>query len=337
MQDNQTTTKPRFSSKNRSSSSKLDRIETTQQTTSIHYSEREIYYDLDREELNMAETVLSFLHDGRHPETIERFRNCSTDTYLYYDQDTSRIISRSSHCHIRWCPICATKRARFISGITYDWLMAAREPSFITLTLAHIAGESLAAMLGRLHSAFKIFRRDKQIKQSVFGGIWFLQVKRGRDSEWHAHLHIAADSSFIPKERLSEIWLKCTGDSKIIDIQRIREKSKMAAYVARYVSKPCELKELSFSDAIEVVETLRGKRLFGKWGNAAQLQFKPQEKEQQNLIPIASLSIIAKLHRNGISQVATNIYRALHTGEPIDKEQIEALTVFLHEPPWPPD
>lgn len=307
----------------RSLSSQLDRIETTVQTKTIHNSLREIHYDEDREEFRQSSAVLQHIYGLRHPATIERLENCGSDGHVYYDQEASRVIVRASHCHIRWCPICSKIRTRRISGLVYDWLMAAQSPSFITLTLSHIPDEPLARMVERLHIGFKKFRRNKTIRQNIIGGIWFLQVKRGRDKQWHAHLHIAADSIFIPKEQLSSIWLDSTGDSKIIDIQRIWNKAQMAAYVARYVSKPARLSEFSFSDAVEIVLTLKGMRLFGKFGTAAQLDFGNAEPEQKpNLIPICSLRQLANLAKSDMIPLAFKIYSAFRENEPISYADI---------------
>lgn len=314
-------------------SSKLDRIETSKQTKTYFNSESEVSYANNTAEFQATSEALLHLYSFRHPEIIDRYQNCGTDTYLYYDVAERRVVGRSSKCHLRWCPLCSSKRAGAIAAACHDWLMAARNPSFITLTLQHYENESLRNNIARLHQAFKILRRSKTFKQAVFGGIWFFQTKRGRDSLWHSHLHIAADSEYIRKSELSDLWQAATGDSKIVDIQRVKSPKKMAAYVARYVSRPMQLQDFSFDDRIEIITTLHGKRMFGKWGTAAQLNFKEQEPESSNLVPIASLRRIAQLCRTGIIPRAKDIYRAWRDKCEIAYEWISPVIDLLSEPP----
>lgn len=316
-------------------SSSLDSIETSKQMKTYYNSEQEISYHADPDEFRQTHAVLSHLYGFRKHQIINRLEDCGRDSFVYYDQDAAAVVLRSSHCHLRWCPICAAKRARRISGTAYDWLMAAREPAFITLTLAHIPGETLGNMLKRLDLGFKKFRRDKTLRTSLFGGIWFRQVKRGADGHWHAHLHIAADTRFIPQRQLSAIWAAATSNSKIVDIQRVWDKRKVAAYIARYVSKPARLSEFSFSDAVEIVTTLHSKRMFGKWGTASQLQFgEPEEQAQANLIPVCKLSLLASLARSGLSPLAHKLYTAMICRDRIAAAEVEAFKeAVAAEPP----
>lgn len=319
--------KARKSSENQSfsktSSSSLDRIETTKQTPPIYNSERQLHYESDAREFEQSNAVLRHIYRLAHPATIERLEACSSFSSIYYDKDAGTLRKITPRCHIRWCPICAGFRAKRISGLTFDWLVAAREPSFITLTLAHQAGQTLTSQITKLQIAFKKFRRDKYIKQNIRGGIWFLETKRGRDTEWHTHLHIAADSQFMPQRTISDIWLACTSDSKIIHIERIKSKQKMAAYVAKYCSKPIRLSDVSFKDAVEIVSSCKGKRLFGKWGTAAQLQFEePKPEQRPNEIKVCSLKNLKRAADLGCYPQTQEIWEAIHTGRPVSHNLI---------------
>lgn len=307
-------------------SSRLDRLETIQQTKRIYNSIREESYESDPIEFDRVQQVFDHLYRYRSPETMRRFEDCGRTTHLYYDPVERTIRSTGSFCHIRWCPVCSPRRVAQISGACFDWLLAAREPSFITLTLHHIAGEALSVQLDRLHEAFKKFRRHKRIKELIFGGIWFLQVKRGGDAQWHSHLHIAADSTFIPKNELSGIWSQASNGSKIIDISRVRSKRAVAGYVSRYVSRVEKLSNFSFDDALEVCCTLRGRRLYGKWGNASQLRFKTatEQLDTSGLVKIGTLKQLASAARLNCYPEVNAVYDAYRTHEPIDHNSVLA-------------
>jgi len=115
----------------------------------------------------------------------------------------------------------------------------------------------------------------KVIKYSMRGGIWFLQVKRGRgDHKWHPHLHIVADSDYIDKQALSLAWLQATGNSYIIDIRSIKNESEVADYVARYSSLPCRLTDFTKADRVEIATVLHGVRLSSCFGTGRKCHIK---------------------------------------------------------------
>lgn len=54
------------------------------------------------------------------------------------------------------------------------------------------------------------------------------------------HIHMIVDCEWIPKSELSETWRLITGDSFIVDIQKIdvfKDPKKVYAYITKYVTK----------------------------------------------------------------------------------------------------
>jgi hypothetical protein len=149
--------------------------------------------------------------------------------------------------------------------------------SFITLTLCG-ANQSLAEKIDRLYKHFKALRNHPTWAENVKGGVAFLEVKwSDKAQRWHPHLHILAQARYIEKGDLTRAWFSISKDSYIIDIQRVREKAKVANYVTKYASKPLNT---SFSNTPELLDeavlALKGRRLafaFGSWfGHALNLE-----------------------------------------------------------------
>lgn len=310
--------------------SSLDSIETTAHFT-IPESLHERRFQDDPDEFRQTSAVLSHIYQFRNPETLRRFDACGSDAFFFYDENSGHIAVRANSCHIRWCPACAAARAGLVAGRLFDWLAAIERPTFITLTHQHRVGESISAGLRRLHESFRHFRRLKAVRENMRGGVWFLQVKRGRDSCWHAHIHIAADCSYIPQRELSGLWLQSTGDSSIVDIRAVHNKEKLASYIARYVSRPARLSDFNFSDAVEIVTSLRGRRLFGKWGNAAQLKFNNRESEEQErkLVKIGSWKLLKKACDDNIYDEPRKLWNAYILHEPISADLFERCRDIL--------
>src|SRR4030042_2043678 len=63
----------------------------------------------------------------------------SCRTYARFAQHTStgKVIVLSSHCRLRWCPLCARSRSFEIQTKLTSWLHSIRWPAFITFTLRH--------------------------------------------------------------------------------------------------------------------------------------------------------------------------------------------------------
>ena len=185
----------------------------------------------------------------------------------------------ASACRDRWCPMCAGQKARFAKEQTQLFFESLKAPRFLTLTLRNDTGE-LKEQIEFLTMAFRTLRQRAFWKRNVVGGIWYLQVKRGKNSGcWHPHLHILLDGEYMEQTRLSQLWERVTYGSPIIDIQRIYNPEEAAKYVARYSARPANLSDLSLVDRIEVVTALHGKRMAGTFGTGKTVTLTPPKVE----------------------------------------------------------
>jgi hypothetical protein len=186
----------------------------------------------------------------------------------------------------------------------------------LTLTLKHI-GESLSEQIERLRKSFIALRKRKFWKECVTGGLWFMEITFNKVTcEWHTHFHVLLDGSYIPQKKLSREWLTVTGDSSIVDIRAIKNKNKLAKYVAKYVAKIMDITVLETQQRIELFASVHGKHTAGTFGNARYIKLttKPPE-DKHKWHKIASWRVIIELA--SYDKEARDTLRAWQTGQPL--------------------
>jgi hypothetical protein len=186
----------------------------------------------------------------------------------------------------------------------------------VTLTLAH-SDKPLVEQLKIFDRFYRNFRRNKTVVQYVTGGIWFLEVKKSdRDNRWHPHYHMLLVGSYMPKALLSRIWLQTTGDSMIVDIRSAGNHKRVAAYVAKYSSKPAELCSMNTDDVLCLMMSLHGKKLVSCFGCAVKLKLsaivRPDRDKYQRL---CSWSTLKTLYNSFYD--ARLVWQCYISGEPL--------------------
>lgn len=247
-------------------SSRVHTIETTVHQSQPDY--RSLLLKGLEDEYQATVDAFNYYYGMSAERHISQLERCSTFAFFCMDQSDRTIKVSASRCRLRWCPICAKKHAYIVKRNTELWYKEAAEPKLLTLTIQH-GDSTLAEQIGRIQKSFRLFRRATFTKNWIRGGIWFLQTKRSSNSEtWHTHLHIVLDAPYMRKERISEIWSKCSNGSFIIDIKSVRNAEHVADYVGRYVSRPLELAELDDAQKYEAISALHGRRMCGTFGSA---------------------------------------------------------------------
>ena len=219
----------------------------------------------------------------------ERFHHCGSGCVIEVCKVSGRARAVSNHCHDRFCKACGDTRSRLIAA-NLERHLDKREARFITLTLKHNSSR-LCDQVDRLQTCFRRLREWVGWEESVKGGAAFLEVKLDKGGRfWHPHIHIIAEGSYLPHHRLSEAWLKITGDSSIVDIRFVRDPGEVVRYVAKYASKPLDATLFRSPDHLdEAMLALRGRRLcntFGSW-RGVKLEDKPDDPGEWT--PVCSL------------------------------------------------
>lgn len=97
---------------------------------------------------------------------------------------------------------------------------------------------------------------------SAYAMTW--EATPGANGEGHLHMHVAALSSWIPFERLHEVWRTVMPGACVLDVQAPKNGRKAvgraANYLAKYVTKGIEPSEFTGRKAGELLVAMRGKR-----------------------------------------------------------------------------
>jgi len=256
-------------------SSRLDPQETTGPPPS-GWSYRDFLTSGIPKQINQADAVYGALDNRSDTHRLAALRACRSLAWFVRHRVSGEIRIASSRCNLRWCPLCIkTKRFVMLQSLI-PWVKNARKPKFLTLTLKH-SPAPLADQVNALYGFFRTLRRRPFFKKRLIGGVWFFQITKSKtDGFWHPHLHIIAEGRYIDKRVLSSVWDEITHGSRIIDIKAVKNAKKASEYVARYATAPCDLSSLSLESALEVVESLHGRRICGTFGTALGLQLVPK-------------------------------------------------------------
>lgn len=203
----------------------------------------------------------------------------------YYTVGDVRL-SKMQACQVHLlCPFCAAVRAAKASKRYQDrveYLLKEKtslKPIFITLTVKN--GKDLAERKKHLQVAFRCLldrRRDSLKKKrgyvefsKIDGAVFSYEVTwNEKNQEWHPHLHMfALANAWIDRDRLIQEWQQVTGDSKIVDVRRVKKDpeygyGKAFAEVCKYALK---FSDLSYGKTWDAFKALKGQRLSGSFGS----------------------------------------------------------------------
>lgn len=175
---------------------------------------------------------------GAPPRRYNRFALCGCEPWIIVSDEPERRVRISTNtCKSRWCKPCAADRSsRIVANLAAA--LKGKDVRLLTLTLRHRT-ERLKPQVLRLISCFRSLRQQAFWKAATSGGAYFVEVKRSPgDGLWHVHLHAVLVGKYMAHADLRASWWRITGDSNIVDIRLCRDHDKVAAYVAKYISKP---------------------------------------------------------------------------------------------------
>ncbi|MCK5617173.1 protein rep [Candidatus Pacearchaeota archaeon] len=231
------------------------------------------------EEVEATRQVYASFDDRAAERRLNSFDTCRARSWFVRHTETGNVRVATKSCKLRWCPLCAKKRQWFLVQQIKPWAESIHRLKFLTLTLKH-SDAPLKVQIDNLYKAFQRFRKLKYLREHMFGGIWFFQIKKSeRSGQWHPHLHCLIEADYMPHAKLSALWCRTTNGSIVVDIRPAGDPDKVAEYVGRYSARPSDLAGLPESERIEVVQALHGRRLMGTWGSARQMTTKMEKPE----------------------------------------------------------
>jgi len=306
------------------SSSLLEQPETSSTNASDHTYRGQFMAGKESEYAATIETYREIYQRKSCPH-IHALESCRTYASLRRDALSGDVKVFGDSCRERWCPMCAGQKAAYAKDQTEIYVKSLTAPRFLTFTLRNNESD-LKTQVSFLQQSFARIRSRAYWKKNVKGGIWFLQVKRGKNSGcWHPHLHILLDGNYMEAGRLSALWELVTYGSPIIDIRRIHNAESAASYVARYTARPAALAEMPLADRIEVIEALFRKRLSGTFGNGKTVTLTPPKIESDaDWNYIGNFDDITK--RAETEKAAKAILIAFNTYQPLSEKVFEDFT-----------
>ena len=190
-----------------------------------------------------------------------------------------------------------TTLGRFLANVPNNKL------SMITLTVAHSA-LPLCEQIDGLYASFRRLRASHIWQKNRPKGYAVLEITYNTDhGEWHPHLHLLAETPYMPHAALRDAWMIATrGTASIIDIRRVNRKSiaNYQHYLADYLTKPATTDILN-SDTLlhEWLQGLAHRKVLIRYGKPtlADAPAKPEDPGDWSLIG-SLLGILAGARRN---------------------------------------
>jgi len=159
-------------------------------------------------------------------------------------------------------------------------LKQTKHPKFITLTLKS-CDKPLEAQVENLYESFRRLRRKNWLARALTGGVWFFQFTYNhKTDQFHPHVHCLVDGDYLPHSKLKRAWLDITSDSYIVDIRRVNDHEKAAAYVARYATAPADLRKVTVPRGAQAIIALSGRRIVGSFGSARGIPLAPRKPDE---------------------------------------------------------
>jgi len=219
-----------------------------------------------------------------------RFHDCgSTSWVLQSKADPGVYRLASNKCRDRFCDACSVEKRRTVCA-NVQRCLTGLDLRLLTLTL-RAGDDPLDDQLRRLYCSFRKFRQYKAIHPLMAGGLFFLELTlNSKTRQWHPHLHVLFQGDYIPHEIIKHAWHQVTGDSYIVDIRRIGDSARAAAYVAKYAGKSLDSRVWhDYHRLREAMTALAGRRTFQTFGTWTDLKLSRIPEDLDDWLPIAPL------------------------------------------------
>lgn len=243
------------------------------------------------------------LHKGRsdyNPHKLNALYHCGTHMSLKEYITGVSVVSGQSCKQHTLCPLCAivraakywrTYREKYLKLLSknpalsaYYLVLTVKNEESLPERFDHLQ-KALRKLLQRRNdatAAFKGSKRNKYALNSSFAGVvagaYSIEIKRGKNSgQWHPHANVLlisegridieklAGKPAVPGKsaRVVGEWEELTGDSYIVNLQKITTQEEGFREVFKYALK---FSAMHPADTWLAFQTLYGKRLFGSFG-----------------------------------------------------------------------
>lgn len=180
------------------------------------------------------------------------------------------------------CQACAVRRAAKMNEAYTPKIEAIAAqfphliPAMVTLTIKngpdlaeridHCKRHGWSKMLDAKRKAVADPKKNLPIEwNKVQGSLRALEITMGKDGQWHVHMHVfVLLSEYINKRKLSEEWLRFTGDSSITDVRKCR--GGIHVGLLEVLKYACKFSSMTPEQTLHVHQTCTGSRLIDPQG-----------------------------------------------------------------------
>lgn len=222
-------------------------------------------------------------------EWATKLVDCGSWLHLreWLEHDCKTTVQNANFCKNHFmCRACAVRRASKATAKYLERIEAcmAEDPSLVPaiMTTTIKNGESLVDSFLHLKSSrqrlSKMARNQRSRKNrpaemlevcKIAGGVYNMEIKRGKSGLWHPHYHdLVLLSDYIDQAKLSAEWEAITGDSKIVGITRINTESEKGLFggVLEVLKYSTKFSELDPVDVVEIFSVMKGERFLNSYG-----------------------------------------------------------------------
>jgi len=175
-------------------------------------------------------------------------------------------------CSNRFCDYCRGGKARTQSQ-RMNWVLERAQvkgwDTWYLLTLTVPGTEDIKAQYRTLLDSFRRLRNRKLWKRYIRGGVYNLEVKRGRAGDWHVHIHCIYWGRSISYAQLRHMWKSSCHEMQWqgqqgTNLKKIVQPVGALRYVLGYIGK----NDMSMVDQVTAARGLRSCQLWGTFGVA---------------------------------------------------------------------
>lgn len=227
------------------------------------------------------DAIILALAASPHPDHYKhalRLADCACAAKLYVDPDTQSARPWIWRCASPLCPFCARKRAAKVRAQLDTAVAAMHQPRILVLTVKS-NDKPLRDQMTHLTRSFARLRHTAYWKNHAKGGVYTVEVTFNHQThQWHPHLHIMFDGSYLPQPELRPLWHEITGDSDIIWLEAVRNRNNAVAELTKYISKPSRLATWPADAIREYATATAGRRFLGSFGSLYRLRLDTSDK-----------------------------------------------------------
>ena len=214
----------------------------------------------------LARTLLES-DDPALQRLAERLAGCARSPAFYIEADAPIQHLCVPHCNVPGCDRCDRRKAAIVAANLEDLTAAGGTWRSGNLTLRSIDGP-LAAQYARLRRCLARLRRTRFWQQHVAGGVYRLHCTLNlRTRQWHPHIHFVVRGTYMPHDELAAEWLRITGDSDQVWIEKIRDGASAPSDLASYLGAAPNMRHWPDAAVVEFYQANAHRRQVQTFGD----------------------------------------------------------------------